>query len=292
MNEIKIQPCVHREHESGGVLLYIVVPVLLLGVVAAAGFYSGVLDKSLLDKIPFLGKGISSATDVIEDVTDTIDIDALTIGEIIGDPDTTMPDVLNNIMKVRESQQRTRAELEKKMKELQDLESLVDQKTSELAKLTKQATDSIQTLLDLQRQREEREKSELSQMEDDLAKALSGAKVKEVAKTLVALYQSTAEKDDKIKERNKMLVLRLMHRYTGRALSQLLSELSKSNPAAAAQIYADFATKTNEELYGLKPKVASATPAVTSPTAAAPPASEPVSPPVLGETGASPPAGQ
>ena len=288
MNEIKIQPCVRRENEFGGALLYIVVPVLLLGVVAAAGFYTGMLDKSLLDKIPFFGKGISSATATIEDVTDTIDINALTVGEIIGDPDTEMPDVLNNIMKVRESQQRTRAELEKKMKELQDMEALVDQKTSELAKLTKQATDSIQVLLDLQRQREERDKSELSQMEDDLAKALASAKVKEVAKTLVSLYQSTAEKDAKIKERNKLLVLRLMHRYTGRALSQLLTELSKSNPAAAAQIYADFATKTNDELYGIKPKVTSATNTITSPTSAAPP----LSPPVLGGTGASQPAGQ
>ena len=52
MDEIGAQRFNQRKYEHGGVLLYLLVPILLIGAAAGIGWYTGAIDQEMLQKIP------------------------------------------------------------------------------------------------------------------------------------------------------------------------------------------------------------------------------------------------
>ncbi|MBN2327503.1 MAG: hypothetical protein JXR73_10150 [Candidatus Omnitrophica bacterium] len=311
MDEIGTQKFIRRK-EFGGVLLYLIVPLALIAGIAAIGYYTGVIDQSMLRKIPLFNPSPRSATAVIQSATDVPQEEFITLEQLIGDPDTPMPVLLQNFAEQLEQTRKKQEQLEEWERRLEDKQAILDQQQSLLADLTKQASDYLQAYLDIKQQLEQSQKSELSQYEEDIATTLSSAKGKEIAQIMINLYnppdqmleerrlnlegqtlqneeiqlrqqeqsllqqQQTGAVDEialqdiqeKIRlnrerlEKNQddlaavqekirdsqLLLLKILHRFQSRGRKELFVALGKSNPDAAAQIIADFATTTTLEL--------------------------------------------
>ncbi|NPU96781.1 MAG: flagellar export protein FliJ [Candidatus Omnitrophica bacterium] len=284
MDEIGTQKFARRREEHGGVLLYLIVPLALAATVIGIGLFTGVVDQNVWRNLPYIKKAEQTATETAApSPASTPAGESLTVEQMIGSLDTPMPELLKNIAEVRESLRQWEQQLTERERDLTRREALIDEKEAALAELTKQASDYLNSLRELKRERDEREKSELTKREEDLAKALSGAKAKEIAPVLTNLYQAAGETDPAKVRENQRLVLRILHRYTGRALQEMFSALGKTDKPTAARIIADYANVSTAELYGLEPTPTPAGPILPPPAA--------VEETPSGETGTSPPAG-
>ncbi len=188
MDEIGTQKYVRRDNEFGGVILYLLVPIVLVGAIAAAGIYTGVIDQEMLNKLPFFGATPQSATATIQSVTGPLEEDYLTLEQMIGDPDTPMPELLKNIAAIKTQLDKKSQSLAERERLLAEQEARIGNMQNMLAGETKRASDYLMAYQDLKRQLEESKTSELSQYEVDLAKTLSSAKGKELAGILSELY--------------------------------------------------------------------------------------------------------
>ncbi|MFB3789032.1 MAG: flagellar export protein FliJ [bacterium] len=255
MDEIGTQKFIrHHREERGGVLLYLIVPLALAVTVVGIGLLTGVVDQNVLKQIPFFKAAPQSATAAVETIASpTPAEETLTVEQMIGGLDTPMPELLKNISDVREKLRLWEQQLTERERDLARREALLDQKETALAGLTKEASEYLTSIREMKRDREEREKSELTKREEDLAKALSGAKAKEIAPVLSNLYQAAGETDPAKIRQNQLLVLRILHRYTGRALQDMFTAIGKTDKNTASKIIADYANVTTSELYGLEP---------------------------------------
>ena len=114
-------------------------------------------------------------------------------------------------------------------------------------------------------------KAMTSKRELDLVTAMSKSKKsKEIPTMLTNLYDSTGENDPEAAKKNRLLVLRMMHRYPEKELSGLIAAITKSNPATAAKIVKAYAETSMDELYGINSAgIGSASGAIKSSTSPA-----------------------
>ncbi len=249
MDEIGTQKYIRRERgEAGGVLPYILIAIVLIAAVAGAGIYTGKIDRRALSRIPFLNIEAPKRTVLVKEATSTATIETYTPRDLLGDLDTPMDQTLQNIMDWRDRLNRKEDELIRREKAIETRENLLDRKIEELKESTERIVECIKILQDLRDERDEWRTGELSQFEEELTTALAGAKEKDVVQSLLNLYQSPGVEDAEIKKKNRLLCLRVLHRFSERSRSSMLAEISKQNPNAAAKIYADFATLTSDEL--------------------------------------------
>ncbi len=188
MDEIGMQKYVRRDQEFGGVILYLLVPIVLVGAIAAAGIYTGVIDQEMLNKLPFFGAAPQSATATIQSVTGPLEEEFLTLENMIGDPDTPMPELIKNMAAIKNQLDKKSRSIAERERLLTEQEARIDKMQNMLAGETKRASDYLMAYQDLKRQLEESKTSELSQYEENLAKTLSSAKGKELAGILSELY--------------------------------------------------------------------------------------------------------
>ncbi|MBD3267625.1 hypothetical protein GF373_13230, partial [bacterium] len=123
MDELGTQNFVRRKNEHGGVMLYLLLPILLAGAAAGLGWYFNVIDKDTLRKIPYVKSLIpASATATLAEQqvasTPTEPTEALTWEQMLGDPDQPMPELLSNIAKERENLNKIAEQLAEREKSL------------------------------------------------------------------------------------------------------------------------------------------------------------------------------
>ncbi|RJP19904.1 MAG: hypothetical protein C4527_26260 [Candidatus Omnitrophota bacterium] len=276
MDEIGGQGFYRRNKESGGVLLYLLVPLLLVGAAAAIGVYTGAIKKEMLAKIPFLGIQIKSPTPAVSIQSATVEGDFYTLNDMIGDPNTPMPLLLQKMAQERERLEQWAEQLRTREDELNNREKQIATHEQQLSGLVDQVTEYITTMTDLKTELEERKKSNISEREDTLAKAISAAKSKEVAPILTSLFKKEKPYDDilamqgiteeektvLIEQRekenegirdNRLLVLRIMHRITGKGMQEMITAIGKTNPDTAADLIKAYSETSEEELYGIEP---------------------------------------
>ncbi len=255
MDEIGSQRFNQRRMEQGGVLLYLLVPVLLIGAAAGIGWYTGAIDQEMLRKlpIPFLQGEIASATDGIEAPTSSAVADAYTPRDLIGDLDQPMPDLLDNIIDLREQQRRQAEDLERREAEIAKKEERLKALQQQLSGYVESASEQLITLKDLQLKRDEKEKSELSELEQKMSAALSKAKPKEISNLIITLYQANTIVDEEDKREQQLRAVRIIRSMPDKSLSAMFAQLQKDNPQVAAQMMNDYLSLTTEELYGIEP---------------------------------------
>jgi len=234
MDEIGMQKYVRRDSEFGGVILYLLVPIVLVGAIAAAGIYTGVIDQEMLNKLPFFGAAPQSATATIQSVTGPLEEEFITLENMIGDPDTPMPELLKNIAVIKDQLNKKAQSMAERERLLAEQEVRIDKMQNMLAGETKRASDYLMAYQDLKRQLEESKISELSQYEDDLAKTLSSAKGKELAGILSKIYGDPNQLDNlRTQERSMLQNMPL----SIKELADLKKQL-KAGQATAAEITA------------------------------------------------------
>ncbi len=276
MDEIGAQSYQRRKNESGGVFVYLLVPLLLAGAAAAIGVYTGVIKEDVLAKIPFLGISPKSSTAPVTVASATLEGDYYTLDDMIGDPQAPMPELLQRMASERERLKQWEDRLKERETQLTDWEKQVDSQSQRLSNYVQQVTEQINTLTALKTELEERRKSNLSEREDTLAKAIAAAKAKEVAPIITNLFQkerdfadiemmqgiTDEEKNALIEQRKKeneeirdkrMLVLRIMHRVGDRGMQEMITELGKTNPETAADLIQAYSETSEEELYDIEP---------------------------------------
>ncbi|MGC9327754.1 MAG: flagellar export protein FliJ [Candidatus Hinthialibacter sp.] len=187
MDEIGTQKYIRRK-EFGGVLLYFIVPLALLAGIAAMGYYMGVIDQSILHRIPLFNMPPQNTASTIQSATDAPQEEYITLEQLIGDPNTPMPVLLQNFAEQLEQTRKKHDQLEEWERRLEEKQAILDQQQSLLADLTRQASDYLQAYLSIKQQLEQSQKSELSQYEEDIASTLSSAKGKEIAQIMMNLY--------------------------------------------------------------------------------------------------------
>lgn len=194
MDEIGTQKYIRRNQEFGGAILYLLVPLVLIGAVAAAGFYTGIIKKEMLYKLPFMGPSPQSATSTIQAPTETVKEEFITLEQLIGNPNTPMPVLLQNFSEQLERMKQREQQLAEWDRQLQGKQALFEEQQNVLAKLTKEASDYLIAYQDMKRQLEQSKTSELSKYEEDISKTLSSAKGKEIATIMTSLYNPPTEK--------------------------------------------------------------------------------------------------
>ncbi|MDP8245524.1 MAG: flagellar export protein FliJ [Candidatus Hinthialibacter antarcticus] len=269
MDEIGAQRFNRRDYEHGGILLYLLVPILLIGAAAGIGWYTGVIDQEMLQKIPlpFFQGGVASATDEVQAATSTAVADAYTVEDLLGDIDKPMPDLLDNIIDVREQQRRKEEDLARREDEIKKKEASLLALQNSLSGYVDSASEQLETLQDLRRKREEEEKSELSELEQKMSAALAKAKPKEISNLIISLYQANNVVDEDEKREQQLRAVRLIRSMPDKSLSTLFAQFQKDNPLVASQMMDDYLSLTTEELYGIEPsptEIPSATSAAQS----------------------------
>jgi len=252
MDEIGTQNYVRRERERGGVLVYLLAPILLAGVAAAVGFYTGYLDKNMLEKIPILGERLRSATETVQVVSATEEEEYLTVGDIIGDLDQPMPEMMRNISAKLEQIQQRHAELDEWERQLNRRAELMREQEQQIAQIARDVTQSIQTLQDLRKQREEKLQSEMSERETQLAAMIQGNKPKDIAPTISAMFQVQPVDDPEEARERQLIILRIMHRMTDKNRAELFGEIAETNPQVAADMIVEYNNTSMDELYNIE----------------------------------------
>lgn len=255
MDEIGTQKYIQRRREHGGVLLYLLVPVLLAGAAAGVGWYTGVIDREMIAQlpIPFLQQSPRSATPEVQQATSIAVADAYTTKDLLGDLDTPMPDLLNRIMQEREELRRLKVTLDDREAELDRRENLLSDLQGDLSGYVESASDQLETLQDLERRREQAEKSELSELEEKVATAMSLNKPKEISGLFIQLYQAATVAEPDERREQQLRTIRILRRMPEKAFSEMMAQLQKENPMVAAQMLNDYMSLNTEELYGLTP---------------------------------------
>jgi len=257
MDEIGNNKYARKRNEWVGALVYLLLPIALIGTAAAAGIYMGYIDKSMLEKIPIIGDRISSSTQTVEVASATEPEEAFTLEEMIGNADTPMPEILQRVADMREQLRAKQLELEEREKQINRRETLMQNREQKLASIAQSVTEEIQTMRQLEAMREERQKSELSDREQQLAAMIEGNKAKDVAPVIAAMFQddplaAMAAPGEEIKPtEQQLIVLRIFHRMTDKNRSEMFGELGDENPQTAAKLVEMFYKTDLDELYGI-----------------------------------------
>ena len=185
--------------------------------------------------------------------TSTAVADAYTVKELIGDIDKPMPDLLDNIIDVREQQRRKEEELAQREADIAKKEASLKELQKSLSGYVASASEQLETLQDLRRKREEKEKSELSELELKMSTALAKSKPKEISNLIITLYQANNVIDEEEKREQQLRAVRLLRSMPDKSLSTMFSQLQKDNPLVASQMMNDYLSLTSEELYGIEP---------------------------------------
>lgn len=255
MDEIGAQRFNQRKYEHGGILLYLLVPLLLVGAAAGIGWYTGVINQEMLKQIPlpFFQGGTASATPEVEAPTSAAVADAYTVDELIGDVNKPMPDLIDNIMQVKDELRKKDDELARREEAIKKKEASLKALQDSLSGYVASASQQLDTLKDLRVKREEKEKSELSELEQKISTALAKSKPKEVSNLIISLYQANNAVEADEKREQQLRAVRLLRSMPEKSLSPMLAQLQKDNPLVAAQMMNDYLSLTTEELYGIEP---------------------------------------
>lgn len=255
MDEIGAQRFNQRKYEHGGILLYLLVPLLLVGAAAGIGWYTGVINQEMLKQIPLpFFQGAKSATPEVEAATSTAVADAYTVDELIGDIDKPMPDLIDNIMQVKDQLRKKDEDLAQREEAIKKKEDSLKALQDSLSGYVASASQQLETLKDLRVKREENEKSELSELEQTISTALSKSKPKEVSNLIITLYQANNAVAEDEKREQQLRAVRLLRSMPEKSLSPMLAQLQKDNPLVASQMMNDYLSLTTEELYGIEPE--------------------------------------
>ncbi len=252
MDEIGTQNYVRRMREKGGVMVYLLVPIALAGAAALIGFYTGYLDKSMLEGLPIIGERLRSATETVQIVDATEEEEYLTVGDIIGDIDQPMPEMMRNISEKLEQIRQRQAELDERERQLNRRDKLLQEQEQQIAQISQDVTQAIQTLQDLRTQREEKLQSEMSERETQLAAMIEGNKPKDIAPTIAAMFQIQPVEDPEKGRERQLIILRIMHRMTDKSRAELFGELADVNPQVAADLLVEYNDTTMDELYNIQ----------------------------------------
>lgn len=268
MDEIGAQKYIRRQKEHGGALLYLLIPLLLIGAAVIVGFMTGALDKQILERIPYLKhEEVKSPTPPAAIPSPTPEMQQYyTLEQLLGDPDMPMPEALRNLAKERERLRQKEQELNERERLIAEREKTLSIQEARVSEFIKQSSAQIAVLKNLETLRTDRDKSELAQREQKLVQALSGKKPKETAEILTSLFKSTNTTDPNEIRENKMIVLRLLHRYQGKNLQDLFTIIGKTDKQTAAEITKAYLQTNTDELYGLGPTPIPGTAAVSAAT--------------------------
>jgi hypothetical protein len=245
-------------------MVYLLVPLVLAGAALGLGWYTNVIDQSTLQKIPYVQDWIpQSATPTIAEVTEPEPVpeqtEAFTLREMIGDPDAPMPELLQNMARERENLNQLAQELAEREKSLRVREEQLEQQEERISQMIQSASEQIDIYNNLKEMREEALKSGESKREVDIATALAKAKrSKDIPQMLIDLYNSQDVIDTEEAEKNKMLVLRIIHRYPEKERTDLFTNMAKADTQTASAIVKDFITTSTEDLYGITKEKAAA----------------------------------
>lgn len=270
MDEIGSQRFTRRERESGGVLIYLLVPLALIATIGIVGYNTGYIDRSMLENIPILGERLRSATDTVQIASATEPVgEYLTLEEFLGDPQMPMSELLQGIANARQEFAQREKRLREWEEELNRREQSLNVQSTQVAGLVQQVSDQTQVLLDLRQQMEERQKSALSEREQAVADMISGTKAKAIAPMIVSLYQGEpTDTPEEIEEKRKIL-LRVMHKFTkAKTLTEIISALAAVDPNIAGDLMRAYVKTGEAELYNITTKSADQT--VSAPNLAPP----------------------
>ncbi len=270
MDEIGIQSYLRKEKNRGGVLLYLIVPLIVGAAALALGLYTKTIDKEVFKDIPYLGQYIQSATDTQQVVSATTEEDiTLTLEEVLGSsPDTTMSQALQNIQNKIEDLNELQARLKEKEEELVLREQLNTRTQQQINDAIEFASQQIEVRRDLERQIRERKQSELSQTELKFSDALKKMDSKQAA-TLLANTWTTVNDPAAVGAQpemdpetgkpkltdNQKIVLRLMHRLEQKQITEFITDMTKNDETAAVatDIMSRFLSTNMDTLLDVKP---------------------------------------
>ncbi len=252
MDEIGTQKYVRRSQERGGIMLYLLSAILLAGIAAAVALLTGVVDKSVLDKIPYIGKGrITSATETVSPVSATDTERYVTPEDLFGPIDAPMPQVLENIARERERLSSLREQLQQKEEELEEQESLLDEREEKISGMIQEASTTLSALRNLQTNLQDREKSALSQREQIMADSLAAGSERNIAQMAITLFQAANAQSPEEEEENKLILIRILRKMEERARNKLLEAISKADPNTGAEILKKYVNTDDYELYDI-----------------------------------------
>lgn len=270
MDEIGIQNYLRNSKNRGGVLLYLIVPLVLLAAAAGGGVYTGMINKEMLSKVPYLRDWIVSVTDTPVIFSATPEDYTLTFDQIFGvAPSTTMAEGLQNIQKKIEEINARNEQLRIKENELNVRELLVNQNLQMINDQVALASQQIEVLQDMQKQLEERKQSELSQNEVTFSEALKKMDPKNASNFIANLWALPDDPNaaltatpvdpnapvEKKLTQNQKKVLRFMHLLEQKQQTQFFDAMMKNTAikAVAPEIISNFVEKTMDELLDVVP---------------------------------------
>ncbi len=251
MDEIGTQKYVRRERERGGVILYLLVPILLAGIAAGAAFMTGAIDKSMLEKIPYLNLETRSATEPVQ-VESATESQYITPEDLFGPIDEPMPQALQNLYQMREQLAETQRQLQEREKELDMRESMIAQREQMVSDQIKQVSQNLTELKELERKREERMQSELSEREQQMADALAAGNEKNSAQLAISLFDVQGAQTPEEAEENQLVLIRILDKLPEDMRATLIDAIVKQDPIAGSEIVKKFINTDTSELYGLK----------------------------------------
>lgn len=268
MDEIGIQNYLRNSKNRGGVLLYLIVPLVLLAAAAGGGVYTGMINKEMLSKVPYLRNWIVSATDTPVILSATPEDITLTMDDIFGaQPSTTMAEALQNIQdKIVEINLRNE-QLRQRENDLLVREQLVSQNLQMINDQVALASSQIEVLRDFEKRLAEQKQSELSQNEVTFSEALKKMDAKNGANFLANLWAlpddpiaaqtaTPADPNAPVKlTQNQKKVLRLIHLLEQKQQTQFFDAMMKNTAiqAVAPEIISNYVSKTMDELLDVKP---------------------------------------
>jgi flagellar FliJ protein len=271
MDEIGIQNYLRNSKNRGGVLLYLIVPLVLIAAGAGVGMYTGMINNDTLSQIPYVKDWIRSTTDAVQVLSATPEDWTLTIGEVFDAQEgTTMAQALQNIQDKLEEVNARMAELNDKERLLNLREESLKNDLQQISDYVALASQQIETKRDLERQIQERQQSELSQNELQTSEFVKKMDPKLAASffsdlyTLVddpnavltaALADPNAPPEEPKLTDNQRLALRLWHQLEQKQRTTFMDAMMKNAPTRviAAQLIRDFNTYNMDVLLDIKP---------------------------------------
>lgn len=268
MDEIGIQNYLRNSKNRGGVLLYLIVPLVLLAAGAGAGVYSGMINQETLSNIPYVRDWIRSTTDAATVLSATPEDWTLTLEEVFDAQEgTTMAQALQNIQTKLEEVNARRAELNDRERSIEIREQSLQQDLQQMSDFVALASQQIETKRDLERQILERQQSELSQNELQTSEFVKKMDPKTGANFFGDLYtladipneaQQATPVDPNatppLLTDNQRMALRLWHQLEQKQRTTFIEAMMKNAETRpiAAQLIRDFNSYNMDELLEIK----------------------------------------
>lgn len=253
MDEIGGQRYNQRKREAGGVMLYLLLPVVLLGAAGGIGWYMGMIDESILDRIPIPGlQSTRSATAPVEIPSITDSYRPYTFEELLADPERPIPEIFKNLMEERERNNQMMEELREREEEINRRQALLATKDEQFSGIVQTASDYIQRIEALEAELEQNRQSEQTQNEEDLSQTIATMGAKESAPVIIELFRAATIIDPEEQREQQLRVIRLFRRMPVRARAELFEVMQKNDPQITAQIWNDFMRLDSRELYNIK----------------------------------------